>query len=230
MSVLDERSSGRWKHVLLLTAFLICLYFVSFTDLSRAFDTSVTTSPTSQSSRIQAASPPGGKKDVPVVAVNHIASSPAAVDPAKFMPPKDPNDYSVFRPHDAIPADEYVAVCMSVKDQSLDLIEFFVHHYHHMGIRRFYVMDDGSDPPLSSFEYPGIPRSALTFTWMDPQHRVGYMQLRFYIWCIERYSKSHEWIAFLDGDEFLETPGPESLTEILESFEGNDTVGALGVK
>lgn len=47
--------------------------------------------------------------------------------------------------------DEYVAVCIAVKDVANDLVEFFVHHYHHMGIRRFYVMDDGSEPPLSDF-------------------------------------------------------------------------------
>ncbi len=99
-----------------------------------------------------------------------------------------------------------------------------------MGIRRFYVMDDGSEPPLSTFQYPGIPRTALTFTYQPRETRDGYMQLTFYTWCIERYRERHTWIAFIDVDEFLETPGKETLGEVLKTFEGNDTVGAVGVK
>ncbi len=59
--------------------------------------------------------------------------------------------------------DKYVAMRMAVKDQDLDLPEFFIHHYHHVGIRRFYIMDDGSDPPLSSITNYGVPNSVLTF-------------------------------------------------------------------
>lgn len=142
---------------------------------------------------------------------------------ADSQSPAQPND-------NATKQDEYVAVCLSVRDQADDLVEFFVHHYHHMGIRRFYVMDDGSEPPLSSYEYPGIPHSALTFTWQDPAQRDEHMQMQFYNWCIERYSQSHQWIAFIDADEFLDTPGNESLTEILATMDKNETVGALGVK
>lgn len=32
--------------------------------------------------------------------------------------------------------DEYVAICLAIKDQRLDLPEFLIHHYHHLGIRR----------------------------------------------------------------------------------------------
>jgi glycosyl transferase family 92 len=55
------------------------------------------------------------------------------------------------------------------------------------------------------------------------------MQLVFYRWCLDRWRDRHTWIAFIDADEFLYTPGPETFPEILASFEGNDTVGALGV-
>ena len=56
------------------------------------------------------------------------------------------------------------------------------------------------------------------------------MQMVFYQWCIERYKDNHKWIAFLDGDEFLETPGNETLRQVLESFEADETIGAVGVK
>lgn len=60
--------------------------------------------------------------------------------------------------------DEYLAVCLFAKNQALDMVEWFQHHYYEMGIRRFYVMDDASDPPLSAFmdDY-GIPEEAIDF-------------------------------------------------------------------
>jgi hypothetical protein len=132
-------------------------------------------------------------------------------------------------PDDGVPSDEYVAVCLAIRDQHLDIAESMLHHYHHHGIRRFYIMDDGSNPPLSTFEYPGIPRSALTFTYQDRETRVLEQQIQAYKWCIERYREKHKWIAFFDGDEFLETPGKETFREILESFDGDDKVGGLAI-
>lgn len=126
--------------------------------------------------------------------------------------------------------DEHVAICISVMNQSEDLTEWLVHHYHHMGIKRFYIMDDGSEPPLSTFQYPGVPRSALTFTYQDRATRSQHMQTMFYSWCLERWNKKHAWMAFIDSDEFLGTPGNETLLEVLKSFEEDESIGALGVK
>lgn len=65
-----------------------------------------------------------------------------------------------------VPHDEYIAVCLLAKDQALDMVEFFEHHYYEMGIRRFWVMDDASDPPLSTFQYEyGIPYEAIDFVY-----------------------------------------------------------------
>jgi len=37
-------------------------------------------------------------------------------------------------------------------------------------------------------------------------------------------------MAFIDSDEFLGTPGNETLLEVLKSFEEDESIGALGVK
>jgi len=67
-----------------------------------------------------------------------------------------------------VPHDEYLAVCLNARDQALDMVEFFQHHYYEMGIRQFWVMDDASDPPLSTFqnEY-GIPPEAIDFVYHE---------------------------------------------------------------
>lgn len=62
--------------------------------------------------------------------------------------------------------EEYMSICIAVKNQHLDLLEWFPHYYYHHGIRRFYVMDDGSQPPISILPDYGIPRSAITFTYI----------------------------------------------------------------
>jgi hypothetical protein len=126
--------------------------------------------------------------------------------------------------------EEYVALCMAAKNQAKDLREFFVHHYNHMGIRRFYIVDDGSDPPLETFTDYGILREAITFKYWDPEEtKDRKMQPIFYNDCIEQWGSKHTWMGFVDTDEFFDTPGPESLPEILKSFEANTSVGALGV-
>lgn len=67
-----------------------------------------------------------------------------------------------------VPHDEYLAVCLFARDQSLDMVEFFQHHYYEMGIRRFWVMDDASDPPLSTFQNDyGIPPEAIDFVYHE---------------------------------------------------------------
>lgn len=41
----------------------------------------------------------------------------------------------------ASPEDEPIAICAAIKDESKDMVEWLVHHYHHMGIKRFYIME-----------------------------------------------------------------------------------------
>ncbi|KAB8294784.1 hypothetical protein EYC80_006746 [Monilinia laxa] len=123
--------------------------------------------------------------------------------------------------------DEYVSVCMAVKDQGLDLPEWFVHHYYHLGIKRFYIMDDGSDPPLSEMEDLGIPREHVTFQYFSKSEHTMYMQEYVYNVCVEKYRSNHTWMAFLDADEYLEMTGKEDLNQFLEKFENDKRVGAV---
>lgn len=69
--------------------------------------------------------------------------------------------------------DEYLAICLYVKNQAQDLPEFFQHHYYEMGIRRFYVMDDGSDPPMSTYMGKfGVPEEAVDFIHIEMMSSV----------------------------------------------------------
>lgn len=127
-------------------------------------------------------------------------------------------------------SEKYVAACVAVKDQPKDLPEFLVHHYHNVGIRHFYLMDDGSEPPLSTVEDYGIPNSAITHQYFNKSFTAGrIMQPIIYNICISKWGNRHTWFAFIDVDEFFHVPGPEKLVDILQPLESNKTVGALGV-
>ncbi|KAM3075844.1 hypothetical protein ACMFMF_005193 [Clarireedia jacksonii] len=131
--------------------------------------------------------------------------------------------------HPYLRDDEYVAICMAVKDQHLDLPEFFIHHYHHLGIKKFYIMDDGSDPPLSSMPDLGIPREHVVFEYFNRKDRRPAMQTYVYQLCVEKYRTNHTWMAFFDADEYLEMTGGETLNQLLEEYEKDKHVGALAV-
>lgn len=130
----------------------------------------------------------------------------------------------------AADVNEDVAFCVATKDHPEDLLEFFIHHYHHHGIRRFYVMDDGSSTPLSTFNDYGIPREHVSFHYFDDAAKVSSMQTHIYSECIRLYGSKHKWMAFIDSDEFIETIKPgETLLTILKELDPISTIGALGI-
>lgn len=124
--------------------------------------------------------------------------------------------------------DEYVAICIAVRNQHHELPELLQHHYHHLGIRRFYLMDDNSLPPLSTQTY-GIPSSAITFQYFYSAEHERFMQYHVYDYCNEHYGARHTWIGYFDADEYLEMTGNETLVEFLRSFdEGSESREQIG--
>jgi hypothetical protein len=132
-----------------------------------------------------------------------------------------------------LPEDDYIALCLAVKDQAADLVEFFIHHYHHLGIRRFYIMDDRSEPPLSTVKEDwGIPNEYITFDDQSEYIRSdsNSEQRAIYSRCMKNWGEKHVWMGFFDADEFLEmTAGNETLQEMLHGFQKMNNFGALAI-
>ena len=124
--------------------------------------------------------------------------------------------------------DEYVAICLAVRDEGPALQEWLMHHYYHLGIKRFYILDDHSDPPMHLFQEDwGIPSEAISFRRIAPD-RPG-MQNPMYDACHNWFGHLHQWLVYIDADEFLELrPGSHAATlaDFLVEFEG---YGALAV-
>jgi hypothetical protein len=109
-----------------------------------------------------------------------------------------------------------------------------MHHYYHMDVGRFYIMDDGSHPALSTFASPnntyGIPTSALTFDYKPFGNKtIKYMQYALDDRCIKVHGANHTWMGFIDADEFIETRGNNTLRGMLNELDAHPDVGALAI-
>lgn len=126
---------------------------------------------------------------------------------------------------------EYVALCVVVKDMPGDLAEFFIHHYHHHGIRRFYLYDDASKIPLNETADYGIPRSAVTYTYIptDPNRPEDFMGMIYRDYAMKLYRDIHTWMGFIDIDEYLEMKQGKTLVSWLREWETHDDVGSVAV-
>ncbi|KAI5478130.1 hypothetical protein MNV49_005394 [Pseudohyphozyma bogoriensis] len=135
----------------------------------------------------------------------------------------------------------YLGICLAVKGQTFDLPEWLRHHYYHVGVKNFYIFDDGTKPPimdqLTDAEL-GIPRGAITYTYITEETRRNWRfpQLAIYNECMQRFGRYHGWLALLDADELLEmtdhTLAIQPFLRSLESIknEKNESIGALGVQ
>lgn len=135
-------------------------------------------------------------------------------------------------PGQAAAKEEYFALCVFIRNEPQYLPEWLDHHYYHMNISHFYIMDDGSDPPLSTTPNLGsVPRSAITFH----HHPRGRLQKRLpqqpgmYTDCVSRHGKKHTWMGFIDVDEFYGIRTTETMENILRELETHNDIGALGV-
>ena len=215
-----QATALQWRTILILFASLMVIHFFVYQPVVRK---TVTLDP-AQGKPITIFSYP-----LPLLLSTEKSSSDVQNNDTATSPiPTPPIDSSI-----PTPESEYIAICVSVRDQTLDLPEWLTHHYHHLGIRRFYIMDDGSVPPLSSlpeFHY-NIPSSALTFVYEDRSTRTQQQQITFYNRCLGEFGSLHEWIAFIDVDEFFATPSSTTLHELLYGFEKDQStkVGALAV-
>ena len=103
-----------------------------------------------------------------------------------------------------------VAFCVLAKDEK-DLFEWIDYH-RQLGVSKFYVMDEYSDPPLSLL-IPGFIESGLveyrqySFFWNNLWHYSGFHtknHLRTaFDECLKVHGHKHKWLGFLDADEFI---------------------------
>ncbi|OBT51820.1 hypothetical protein VE04_08034, partial [Pseudogymnoascus sp. 24MN13] len=147
---------------------------------------------------------------------NEILKDLDTTDPARGQPVPNPRTRAAWSAT-LLPSDtaEDIAICLAVKDQYADLTEWLTHHYHHLSIRRFYIMDNGPSPALATYNYSAfLDPKAITHRYYHPSLHHRYQQLVNYSHCMKLFGDKHKWIAFIDADEYLE-------------YDDDDSVGAF---
>lgn len=103
-----------------------------------------------------------------------------------------------------------VALCVLAKNER-DLYEW-VDYHRQLNVSKFYVLDEYSNPPLNQ-QIPNLISSGLveyqrySFFWMKALHYLGYPtknHLRTaFDDCLRMHGHKHDWMGFLDADEFV---------------------------
>lgn len=118
-----------------------------------------------------------------------------------------------------------LAICSIQRDRGPWLKEWIAFHYM-VGFRKFYIFlhkcsDNSADIVLGLSKYFDITSYVIS-------PNVARPQLAAYQYCYENFNNIHDWIAFIDGDEFLFDPNAKEITHQIMSFQ-DKPVGAIGV-
>jgi hypothetical protein len=123
------------------------------------------------------------------------------------------------------PPDTYVAICVVVRDAHDDIAEW-VHYHQKLSISKFYIYDHESTPPLSRVLQPWINQGVVEYQTISPsdfsQHPSGRPQLYGFDQCLQEHGNKHQWLAFIDVDEFLvfqQGPPVQNLPAFLQRYE-----------
>ena len=124
---------------------------------------------------------------------------------------------------------QYFAVCVAAKDQHADINEWVVHH-EKLGAGKIYIYDDNSDPPMRDELQTHIQSGLVVyhFIGLDNHTTIDRPQLWVYNECIKQYRARHQFIAFIDVDEFLFLRDP-SLVSIPAMLHQYEEYGGLAV-
>ncbi len=117
---------------------------------------------------------------------------------------------------------QYFAICVSAKDQHEDINEWIEYH-EQLGAGKIYVYDDSSNPPmlgqLKAYIHSGLVE--YHFIGQSNHSSIPRPQLYVYDQCITRYRSRHQFIAFIDVDEFLFLRDPKvaDMPALLREYE-----------
>lgn len=109
-----------------------------------------------------------------------------------------------------------VALCLFHKDENAYLPEWLKHH-RALGVTHFYIYDNES----------GVVPSDLGDDVTIEQFKGDYLgkQMKAYYYCLQKYGKRHDFIGFIDTDEFIMEKRKGLFLEVLASLKQSGSLG-----
>ncbi len=109
------------------------------------------------------------------------------------------------------------ALCAIIRNDAPQLTEWLLHHLL-IGVEHIYVFDDCSTDNLREVIAPFISEGFATLLYLNEDH-TKHNQKFAYQFCQNRYSNLYDYIAYLDGDEYLTPIKHRCVSSILEHMD-----------
>ena len=119
-----------------------------------------------------------------------------------------------------------VGICSIQRNRGPWILEWVLFHYL-LGVRYFYIgIHKTTDHSVAVLEQLSRYINIKTFAVADTTYQAP--QQDFYQYTLDRFQHEVDWLAFIDGDEFLFPVKVDTLQEALKQF-ANQSYSALGV-
>jgi len=138
-----------------------------------------------------------------------------------------PKNHTLYH---STPPKQYLAICAVVKDQHEDVMEWALYHMM-LGVDTIYIFDHNSTMPMVNVLLPLIKSGHVVYNYFKDPPETSELnpQQWTYQQCIDNYWDLHQFMAFIDVDEFFvlhRGQGEQHLPNFLKQYQ---QFGAVGV-
>eukprot|EP00892_Ulva_mutabilis_P000947 jgi/Ulvmu1/10853/UM007_0027.1 len=112
-----------------------------------------------------------------------------------------------------------VAICATMKDENSTDVREWLLYYQWLGVDHVYLSENTQSPtPTLRSQVDDFVRSGFLTYSTEPMIRS---QLKVYYDCMKQYYTKHNWLAFIDIDEFLilRSGGSDKLPDFLDAYK-----------
>jgi hypothetical protein len=181
-------------------------------------------------------SPPSPPPPAPVLTFESTpVPPPITLSPTSLQDGGPEDMYSSTFIHPDHPPPNYLAMCSIVRDAHPDISEW-THHHLKLGFSKLYIFDHGSIPKMDTILKHYIDQGTVVYIYFTEEqsnnHPSKAPQIYVYDMCLHHYGHLHEWMAFIDVDEFLMFRGGapiQSLPLYLSKNKHLDNASGLAV-
>lgn len=111
-----------------------------------------------------------------------------------------------------------IAICAVAKNENLDILEWVAYHKK-IGIHRIYLLDHHSEMPMNKSIMNYIRNDFVDYLYLPPEFHSSTAQIAAYNLCITKKSHYHDFMAFIDIDEFIViAEKSKSLSDVIQPY------------